>query len=315
MVTYEYPFKQGSGRRFQSECILALGFFDGVHIAHRDLLACAKDIAKQKGFPFGVFTFKSDGGIKKNAQRLYGDEEKSELFKRLGVDFAVFADFESVSVKSPEQFVLETLRGDLNCVICVAGFNFRFGKGASASAAELEELMEKAGGRAVIRQEIKQDGRTVSTSFIRELLAEGRIREANALLGSPYFIGGEVTHGNSKGRKIGFPTINIALDENNVHMARGVYRCAVPIDGRIYTGITNIGSCPTFGEREVHAETHILGFKGDLYGKRLDVYFLDYMREEKLFSSPDELKMQINIDKNKAIKENGDLTWQALGLK
>jgi riboflavin kinase/FMN adenylyltransferase len=94
----------------------------------------------------------------------------------------------------------------------------------------------------------------------------------------------------------------------------GVYRTAVPYRGRIYSALTNVGVCPTFSARPVHAETYILDFEGDLYGEEIDIFFLDYLREEKTFASVESLKMQINIDKNKAISENGDITWQELGL-
>ena len=313
MVIYEYPKDRELNIH---ECVLALGFFDGVHIAHRDLLRRAREVAEQRGLTFGVFTFASKGNIKEGHARLYDDTEKAEIFSSLGADFTLFADFSAISGCSPEEFVTDILCKQLNCRVCVAGFNFRFGKGAKAGSAELSSIMSEAGGEAIICEEITAgDNTTLSATMIRGLILEGRISEANELLGVPYYIKGRVLHGRSDGRKMGFPTVNIPIEEGKIVPRLGVYRSAIPIDGKIYIGITNIGVCPTFECREVHLETHILDFDGDLYGKEIRIYLLDFMREERAFSSQDELKMQITIDKNTAIEKNGDITWQDLGLK
>lgn len=313
MVIYEYPFEK---KQNIPECVLALGFFDGVHIAHRDLISTARRIADEREIKLGIFTFGASGNIKGSSVRLYGDDEKSEIFDQLGADFTVFADFPSISGQSPEDFVTKTLVGELNCRVCVAGFNFRFGKGAAAGESELRSLMTETGGEAVIRREIKgEDGETLSATLVRDLILSGEIKKANDILGSPYYIKGRVLHGRRIGRDIGFPTVNIQIDKGRIIPRLGVYRSAIPIDGRIFHGVTNIGSCPTFEERAVHLETHIIGYEGDLYDKELKVFLLDFLRDEKAFLSVDELKMQINIDKDTAIKENGDIKWQDLGLK
>ena len=312
MVIYEYPTNEKLNKQ---GCVVALGFFDGVHIAHRDLLSVAREIAKDRGLAFGIFTFGSSGRIKGNVQRLYDDGEKAELFDVLGADFAVFADFSAIAGLSPEDFVKKTLVADLNCKVCVAGFNFRFGKGAAADSARLSQLMEEADAEAVICEEITADGLTLSATLIRELITEGKIDEANRYLGAPYYIKGRVTHGRADGRRIGFPTVNIPIADGKIIPKSGVYRSATIIDGKIYGCVSNIGVCPTFNGNETRLEAHIIDFDGDLYGKEMRIYLLGYLREERRFSSVDELKMQINIDKNIAIKENGDIKWQELGLK
>lgn len=312
MLIYEYPGEN----RISGECVLALGFFDGVHIAHRDLILTAKAVAKERGLSFGIFTFHSGGIIKNDAPRIYTDEEKGEIFESLGADFTVFADFSAIKDFSPEKFVNEILVCAINCRVAVAGFNFRFGKGASGNAKTLTVLMEGSGGETIIKNEItSEDGKTVSSTRIRELLKVGKMREVNSLLGTPYYIKGKVEHGNSTGRTLGFPTVNLPMLEEKAVMRLGVYRSAIPIGEKIYTGITNVGICPTFEARKVHSETYILDFDGDIYGENLCIYLMDFMRDEIAFSSPEALKMQINIDKNRAIKENGDITWQELGLK
>ena len=312
MVIFEYPLKQEFNI---SDSVLALGFFDGVHTAHRDLIREAARIARERGLKLGVFSFGSKGGIKANSERLYDDSEKAEIFRELGADFTVYADFEAIAHYSPEDFVKKVLVRDLNCRVCVAGFNFRFGNRAAGSSETLTLLMKECGGEAHICDEITADGTTLSATFIRSLITSGKIDEANKYLGAPYYIKGRVLHGRADGRKIGFPTANIVIDGEKIIPRYGVYRTAMVVDGKIYSGVSNVGVCPTFGGSEIRLETHLIGFDGDLYGKDITVYMLGYIREEKCFSSIDELKMQIIIDKNTAIKENGDITWQHLGLK
>ena len=312
MVIYEYP----SGEKLNiSECVLALGFFDGVHTAHRDLIREAARIANERGLALGIFTFGSGGAIKANTDRLYDDGEKAEIFCQLGADFTVYADFNSISHFSAEEFVNKILVDDLNCRVCVAGFNFRFGKGAKGDSKLLCQLMESKGGEAAICDEITADGTTLSATMIRSLITSGRIEEANKHLGAPYYIKGRVLHGRSDGRRIGFPTVNMVIDEGKIVPRFGVYRTAVVMDGKVYNGVSNVGVCPTFGGNETRLETHIIDFDGDLYGRTLRIYLMGYLRDEKKFESIDALIKQIDYDKNRAIKENGEIKWQELGLK
>ena len=313
MVIYEYPFDT---KQNIDKCVLALGFFDGVHLAHRDLLESARSIAEERGLKFGIFSFKSSGEIKNATKRLYNDEEKAEIFENMGADLVVFADFLKIAHLSAEKFVKDVLISDLNSSVCVAGFNFRFGNHASGDANDLIRLMEDGGGEAVICEEITSgDGTTLSSTLIRDMLTKGKIKEATEYLGAPYYIKGIVSQGRQVGRVLGFPTVNIPISDEKTVPRLGVYRTAIPIDGKIYSAVTNIGVCPTFESRDIHIESFILDFDGDLYGKDLKVFLLDFIRDEKSFSSPEELKMQINIDKNIVIKENGDIKWQDLGLK
>lgn len=312
MVIYHYPFDK---KQNTEGCVLALGFFDGVHIAHRDLIGRAKAIADEKGLKLGVFTFGSDGMIKSSAKRLYGDDDKAEIFESLGADFTVIADFGAISGMSGEEFVKELLVGRLNALYCVAGFNFRFGNKASSGEGELRRYMSEAGGMAVICEEITgEDHVTLSASLIRGLITSGEIRRANSILGAPYYIKGRVSHGKSLGRTIGFPTANIPIGEGKLVPRPGVYSSAVVLDGRIYKAVTNVGVCPTFGREQVKAESYVLDFSGDLYGRELRIYLLDFIRDERKFSSAEELVSQIEKDKNQ-VKESDEIKWQDLGLK
>ena len=312
MVIYEYPSKE---KLNIPECVMALGFFDGVHIAHRDLIKTAHKVAKEKGLKLGVFSFGWGGRIKAGAGRLFDDGEKAEIFEELGADFTVYADFSAISDSTPEQFVKDILYQNLNCRVCVAGFNFRFGKGASGDSIMLTNLMEEIGGECRICDEISADGVTLSATLIRGLISDGRIEEANEYLGAPYYIKGRVLHGRRDGRKLGFPTANIAIEDGRLVPRYGVYRTATVIDGKLYNGVSNIGVCPTFDGEEVRLETHIIDFDGDLYDREIRVYLIGFIRDERRFDSLDQLKEQINIDKEITIKKNGEIKWQELGLK
>jgi len=285
-----------------------------VHIAHRELILAAKERAASLSIPLGVFTFPAENEIKSGAARLYSTTEKLGIFEKLGVDFTVLADFPSVSSLSPEEFVREVLVGDVGANECFAGFNFRFGKGAVGDARLLAELMEQFGGSATVCKERKLEGETVSASLIREKILNGDTDGARALLGAPYFLKGKVEHGDARGKKLGFPTVNTAIEAGRVMPRPGVYVSAVTATDRLLPAITNIGFCPTFGAREAHAETFILNFEGDLYGEDIEIHLLRFLRDEKCFSSAEELIMQINIDKNTAIKELENKKWQELGL-
>ncbi|MBO5316226.1 MAG: riboflavin biosynthesis protein RibF [Clostridia bacterium] len=307
-IKYEYGKKPKL-----SPSVLALGFFDGVTLAHRELLKEARKIADKKGLPLGVFTFYSTDPIKPLSERIYSTEDKLLLLGRCGVNFVILSSFDELSGLSPEEFV-RIISEDLGASVAVSGFNFRFGKGARGNVADLKSLMEKGGGSAVTVKEQTLDGKSISATLIRELISLDKIEEANRLLGAPYMLRGLVASGKRLGHSLGFPTVNTDIPSGRA-TPLGVYRSAVPIGDRIYHAVTNIGSCPTMGERKTHAETHIIDYNGDLYSKDIEVYLLGYLRDEIRFNTPEELIAQVEEDKKRAIKENGELTCQKLGLK
>ena len=295
--------------------VVAIGFFDGVHTAHRSLILKAQEVAREKGAPFGIVSFYSESEIKKESARLYSTEEKLLIFRSIGADFTVLLNFGEIRALSPEEFVKKILREGLRICAAAVGFNFRFGMNAGAGASELSSLMKEYGKDTVIFNEITHGGKTVSATLIRSLIEAGEIERANLLLGSPYFLSGKVVRGNGQGHSLGFPTVNTDIPEGKVKPKTGVYRSVATVDGRSYDSVTNVGVCPTFGKRNIHAETYIIGFSDDVYGKTVTVSLMGYLREEREFSSPEELKMQIEVDKNNAIKGNGEEKWQELGLK
>ncbi len=286
-------------------CVMALGFFDGVHLAHRALIKEARCLADEYSLPLVIFTFPAEENrLKPGAPRLYSTEMKLELLSECGADYILLADFKSMMNMEKEEFIESFLIGHCSVRAAVCGYNFHYGHGKSGDAESLKNALSSRGLITKIIDEYKFDGAPLSTTYIRALLDNHEIENAALALGKPYFIYGKVTHGNGQGRSFGLPTINIPLSQERYLPKKGVYASLADIDGKIYKSLTNIGTCPTFGERDVHAETFILDFDGNLYGENVRVYLCKFIRDEKAFSSEKELIMQINIDKKEAIALN-----------
>ena len=319
MLVLYYPddfAKEKNGNSEKREkCALALGFFDGVHMAHRELIKKAVSLSCEKGLTPAVFTFPAeDEGIKSSAKKIYSTSQKLSILESLGIKLCYVVDFSSVASLSPDEFIENILIGKFGAETVVCGYNFRFGKGASADALYLKNALSALGKDCRIINEYSLDGRTLSSSYVRELLALADMKGAARALGMPYFIEGEVSRGDGRGASLGIPTANLSLSPGAALLKRGVYAAAVYIDGTRYPAITNIGACPTFGARELHSETQIFGEVGDIYGKKIRVYLLDFIREEKLFDSKDKLIMQINVDKKYANAVYMETKWQEIGL-
>ena len=298
VIEYKYPASDvpSAGRA------IALGFFDGVHIGHRALLSECVRTAREEGLVPTVLTFPTEAmRIKSSVPRLYSTEEKLRLFEECGILQTIVVDFDSVSSLSPEDFVTRVLVCDLGARVALAGENYRFGHRAAGDAELLSRLMARSGGRASIHNmevcSLGSEEITVSSTVIREHLARCDVKTAAALLGAPYRIHGKVVHGNGVGTSFGFPTVNTDIPATSP-IGRGVYRTELVANGKTYTALTNVGTCPTFGERAMHAETFIPGFSGDLYGEDIELRFLEFIRDEREFPSTEALAEEIrrNID-------------------
>ncbi len=279
--------------------VVALGKFDGIHTGHQ-LLMDGLIREKQMGRNALVFTFGDNpasilaGGSKKN---IYTSEEKAMYFEKLGIDVLLEYPFtKEFASCSPEDFVRECLVEQLGACSIYVGEDFRFGRGRSGNVLLLKLLGEEYGFDVYAIPKKTQHGKVVSSTLIRDML-ETHFHVANELLGNPYFVYGEVVHGNHLGHTIGFPTINQRIPEQKLIPVYGVYASRIFIDGVYYNGISNLGKKPTIeGEHQVGLETYILDFDGNLYGRKLQVELLFYIRPEEKFSSVDELKMQIRND-------------------
>lgn len=300
-------YKYGVAAPTLSESVCALGFFDGVHLGHRLLIAEAVKAARMRGITAAIFTFPTeDMRLKSREPRLYSTEEKLRIFEALGVDAVIIADFGSVSGISDVEFVRNVLCHDLGARVAVSGRDFRFGKGAVGNSDRLREIMSGEGGEAIVIEMehiTLEDGTRVeiSSTAIRSFLAKCEPERAAALLGEAYHIRARVTHGIGVGKSLGFPTLNTEVHKDSP-LSGGVYMSEVDIDGVRYPALTNIGTCPTIMERERHAETYIIGYEGDLYGREVTIYFLSYIREERAFDTREALIEEVkkNIEEVKS---------------
>lgn len=275
---------------------VSLGKFDGFHRGHRLLL---DRILAQKELHSTVFTF---DGILKDKQ-IYLETEKRMLLERLGVEREVIFPFcEETKIMAPEVFIREILVKRMDAKLICVGEDFHFGRGRLGDVSMLSDGAEKYGYELCVFPKMKEAGEVISSTRIRRELADGRIETANGLLGEPYFVSGEVMHGNALGRTIGMPTANLLPEEQKLLPVYGVYVTRVEVDGQTYAGVTNVGMKPTVGADRVSVETTLLNFDGNLYGKRITVYFLYFLRPEQKFDSLEELKDQIERDKAEAEK-------------
>lgn len=274
--------------------VVALGMFDGIHRGHADVLKHTRDLAAKEGYASVVWTFRQQPF---GALYITDNSERIDLFRSLGLDYAVFEDFEPVRDLSPESFVGDILCGQLHCVTAVCGFNFNFGAGGKGTPADLRAYMRARGGEAYALPAVKSGGDVISSTRIRRLLEAGDVRAAAMLLGRPYSVKGPVIEGNKIGRTIGFPTINIGFAAGRVIPAYGVYITDVLIRGEIKRGITNVGIKPTLGKCGMPlCETHILNYPGDFYNEYAEIRFLEFRRPEIKFKDLNELKAAIGSD-------------------
>lgn len=291
--------------------VTALGFFDGVHLGHRQLfLAAVAEAARRgEGTVPAVFTFSDDvRRVKVGAARLTDFETKLSLIEAAGIRRVYVADFPSVAGLSPEEFVSEILVRRCGTVFAVCGFNFRFGHRAAGDAALLSELMRASGGDAAVIPPLYLGDMVISSSAIRAAIEAGDMPRAAAMLGRPFSLTAPVLHGRGFGHTAGVPTVNQVFAESGILPKSGVYACRVRFaDGASALAVANVGVCPTFGgDGDVHCETHLIDYAGDLYGERVTVEFLRYLRPERRFESPEALYAQVRNDIEDARKAVSD---------
>lgn len=284
----------------------ALGNFDGVHRGHAALLKKARE--KGSCTHSAVWTFRTHPRVCEGDNRfsaLTTEEQKLSLFADAGVDIAILCDFPEVRNVSPEDFAFRILYKSCNVRRAVCGYNFRFGKGAEGTPADLEKTFQRLGAETSVVDAVKSgDGAVISSSAIRRFLEEGKIEMANDFLGREFCISLPVSEGQRLGRTLGLPTINQIFPPHLVVPRHGVYAAKCTLCGKEYKAIANIGVRPTVisHAENVNCETHIIGFSGDLYGRTVPIRLCRFLRDEKKFSSVDELKTAILADEEKALR-------------
>ncbi len=282
---------------------VALGYFDGVHMGHREVLRAAAKCKKQGLTPV-AFTFTSTPKAKDLHSQLSTYEEKCRLFESIGIETLYIIDFEKLRVKSPREFVLEIVKNVFNAKKVFCGFNYRFGKNGAGSTEDLKKICSENNIEVYISDPVIIDEIVVSSTAIRELLKKGNIKEANNLLGYDYGLVSLAVKGNHIGTLMDTPTINQPFEKDIIIPKFGVYASIVTIDNISHFGVTNIGVKPTIGNNiSPLCETWLPLYKGEnLYGKKIDTRLKAYIRPEQKFKDLAELQKAIKNDGNTAIE-------------
>lgn len=276
-----------------------LGMFDGVHMGHAALFDIARKLREEQDAMILVYTFRNHPTELLNGNSvplLLTENERMEKLCRMGADDITADEFTAeICDMPPEQFA-QTLKTRFSADNVVAGFNYTFGRGGLGKARDLISFGQKFGYDVYIADPVMYDGDIVSSTRIRNAIAQGDVSAANAMTGEAFCMSGCVERCRQVGRTMGYPTANIRNTDKKVLPLFGVYATRTHIGERTLGSITNVGTNPTFGEFSVSIETHILDFDEDIYDKNIKVDFLKFVRGQRKFDSIDELKAQISSD-------------------
>lgn len=279
---------------------ITFGKFDGLHRGHELLMEKLLDQSAIHGYRSIVFTFDippAKNVSQAEARVLTTNEEKHHIFEERGVDYLIECPFtKEVMCMEPEAFVRWIVKA-LHVKCMIVGTDFHFGHNRGGDYHLLEALSDELGYELTVLTKMKEDGRDISSTFVREEIKKGAIEKANHLLGYEFFAKSKVVHGRQVGRTIGIPTINMILPPEKLLPPNGVYVTRVVIGDRWYQGVSDVGCKPTIaGNNPVGLETYIIDFCQDIYDQIVTIQFLHYLRPEKKFDSIDDLKHQMNCD-------------------
>jgi riboflavin kinase/FMN adenylyltransferase len=282
------------------DTLLTIGVFDGVHLGHRHLMTKLTGLAQKQGYSSGVITFSQNPkevlAPRSQLPFLTDIERRIELIKDEGVDAVIPLTFTpELAALSPKEF-LELLKRHLRMKGLVVGPDFALGKNRQGDTDVLRQLGQEMGFSLTVVPPLTIDSEVVSSTAIRQALAEGDMRRAQKLMGHPFRLHGRVVRGDRRGVELGFPTANLETAAEQALPADGVYTSRAFIDNQAYPAMTNIGTNPTFGGDKRLVEVYLMDYRGDLYGRELAVEIIERLRGEIKFESPEELKKQIAED-------------------
>ncbi|MBO8158310.1 bifunctional riboflavin kinase/FAD synthetase [Thermosyntropha sp.] len=281
---------------------LALGNFDGIHVGHQKLIGQAIEQAHSNNGLAAAFIFDPHPSRVINPSKapklLLSKERKAEMLENMGLDVLIYNSFtDEISKWTPEEFVKKVIVDRIKAKEVFVGFNYSFGHKGIGNPELLKSLGELYGFKVNVVPPVEVGGQIASSSLVRTLLLEGEIKEAHKILGYYPFIEGIVVEGEKRGRKIGFPTANLVVDEDIIIPGKGVYAAVADINGEKYKCMVNIGNKPTFHKDfPVSVEAHLLDFNDFIYEKLLKITFLEKMRDEKKFQGVEELIEQLKRD-------------------
>jgi riboflavin kinase/FMN adenylyltransferase len=294
---------QDTKERHGREWVATVGFFDGVHRGHRFLLEEMRRLADERGLPAAVVTFPVHPRVVLQAgyqpELLNAFDEKLEHLAATGVDYCAVLDFTpALAGLSAQDFITRVLSGQWHVRTLLAGYDHRFGHNRADGFEQYVNYGAACGMEVLRASPYETETGVVSSSKIRQLLSECRVEEAAQWLTYAYRLKGHIVSGYQIGRKLGFPTANIAVDEPfKVWPGMGVYAVWVYLDGVRYKGMLSIGDRPTLNGKQVAIEVHLLHFSGIVYRQSIEVEFIRYLRANRKFDSLDALKAQLNADR------------------
>ena len=284
--------------------VVAIGNFDGVHRGHRAVIAAARSRAQMLGAPAAALTFephpRSFFQPHEPLFRLTDERAKLRLFAATGLAGAIVMRFDAALAEpAPESFINDILLHRLGISGAAVGFDFRFGRNRAGTPDLLAAQGALRNFTVDVVPAVEIDGRRISSGVIREALVAGHIEEANELLGYPWFVSGEVVHGDKRGRELGYPTANMRLDPA-CGLRHGIYAVRVGVGDRRYEGVASFGRRPMFDVGTVLLEVFLFDFAGDLYGQEIDVAFIGWIRHELAFANIEELVRCMDEDSRRA---------------
>lgn len=295
--------------KIEEDTVITLGKFDGLHRGHELLMENLLNWREKYRYKAVVFTFdipprQQVNGV--DTRVLTTNEEKRAIFERSGVDYLIECPFTpEVMCMEPKAFI-EWMVNALHARCFVIGNDFRFGHNRAGDYEVLRQYAVEFGYEVVVLDKIQEDGRDISSTYIREEIGQGHIEKANNLLGYEFFAKSMIIHGKQLGRKIGIPTINMEFPPEKLLPPNGGYVTRVLMDGVWHKGVTNVGCKPTVSDSHlIGVETHILDFSGNVYGKEAEVCFLHYIRPEQKFASIEDLQAQMERDVMTSRQFNG----------
>ena len=293
---------------------VTVGSFDGIHRGHQELIQHLVEEAHNDHSPAVVITFHphpaSFFGRTPQAYTLTSPEERETLLLALGVDHVITLKFDAGLANLTALNFMEMLKKHLGLTRLLIGFNFALGRGRTGDLDSLQQIGKALNYQVEVVKPVKFEGEVISSSQIRSLLLEGKLQQANALLGRPYSLEGHVIHGEHRGSRLGFPTANLELLPERLLPARGVYAGRGFVHDNSYIAVTNIGVRPTFANPlpEPRVEPYLLDLQEDLYGQALKLELIEYLRPEQAFATPADLVAQVNrdIEKTREMFKNGE---------
>ncbi len=287
----------------ETKTIVTVGMFDGLHLGHRHLIARLMEYASREGLDPVVVTFDRHPRLVMEPEApmalLSTGEERLQQLTECGVPTVALIHFTPETARLGAcDFVRRFLCGRLNMRVLLLGYDNRFGSRKENDFDRLPQLASQLGFSICRDEAVLLNGVEVSSTKIRQALLRGDLQTANAMLGMPYSLSGRVVHGRHVGTSLGFPTANVQPDDiHKMHPAAGVYALRARVDGQCYCAMANLGEQPTFHSDHPVLEVHLIGFEGDLYGKSIQVEFMERIRDIQQFSSPEHLRRQLELDK------------------